>query len=113
MEKRLFIAEASDLISIVEDSFDSSHLNLPLMVNEVTNYWVNDILRATGTLPVTTMRRQLDEVETFYTLSIEEMKDFKEVLLHTIENFDVGDLGVPTMHHRVENGSLEFYILRG
>jgi hypothetical protein len=59
------------------------------------------------------MYRYLDEVETFCTLTAEEIVLFKDILLHTIAKFDTGDIGGPTVRHRISNGNLEFYILRG
>lgn len=114
MEKRLFVAEAYDLISLIEESdFKNVFDDLPIGVEEVTNYWVNDILTLTGKLPVNGVRRYLDRVETHCTLTAQEMGLFKRILFHTIEKFDTGNLGVPTMHHRISDGMLEFYILRG
>lgn len=115
MEKRLFIAEAHDLISLVEESvFNNEKDNLPISVEEITNYWVNDFLTISNKLPVKKLRRYLDQVETHCTLTAVEMKLFKEILFHTIENFSFLDnLGVPTMHHRISDGMIEFYILRG
>lgn len=115
MEKRLFIAEAHDLISLIEDSlFGDKNDELPISVEEITNYWVNDFLTISNRLPVKTLRRYLDPVETHCTLTAQEMKLFREILFHTIENFDFTyNLGMPTMHHRIKDGMIEFYILRG
>lgn len=113
MKKRLFITEAIDLISIIEDSTQANLQKLPIDAEEIANYWVNDILRAAGDLPVVRLRRYLTEAETYCTLTARESSLFMKILFHTIDKFDVGDLGAPTMHHCIENGALEFYILRG
>lgn len=114
MEKRLFVTDANDLISLIENSdFKNVFDNLPIGVEDVTNYWVNDILNLTGRLPVNRVRRYLDKVETHCTLTAPEMGLFKSILFHTIEKFETGELGYPTMHHRISGGMLEFYILRG
>lgn len=113
MEKRLFIAEAVDLVAIIEESNNVDINELPIDSEEIANYWVNDILRASGKLPVPRIKRFLDETETYLTLSAEDSSRFMDLLFHTIAKFDISAIGAPTLQHRVENGSIEFYILRG
>lgn len=113
MRKRLFIADVNDLISIVEDSANAVHQDLPIEAEDIANYWVNDLLRTSGKLPVGNIRRYLDVPETYCTLTALESAEFKRLLFHTIDKIDTGDLGVPTMQHCIENGTLEFFILRG
>lgn len=114
MEKRLFITEANELISIIENGDYFTGLDIPIVAEEIANYWVNDILKVSGKLPVNNIpRRYLSIEETYLTLTAQESSLFMEILFHTIDKFDTGDIGAPTMYHRIENGALEFYILRG
>lgn len=113
MRKRLFLTEAQDLIGIVEDSeFNTTNHEMEISVEELTNYWVNDLLAAKGDFPVASLNRYFDEVETYCTLTGEEIITFKEILFHTIEPFKLHNVG-QTIRHSIQNGSLEFYILRG
>lgn len=113
MRKNLYLTEAHDLIGIVEDSiFNNINHEMEISVEELTNYWVNDLLHAKGEFPVAGLNRYLDEVETYCTLGGEEIITFKEILFHTIEPFKLQQVG-QTIRHSIRDGCLEFYILRG
>lgn len=117
MEKILFITEIFDLIGLVEESdFNDNKCNGSITSETLANYWVNDLLLISGKLPVKKIERDLDdldEVESFCSLRVSEMEMFKLLLFDAVESFDITDLGTPTMNHRVKDGRLEFYILRG
>ena len=114
MRKLVFCAEAHDLVGIIEDSiFNDKCREEELGSEDLTNYWVNDILRVDGKIPVSTLYRHLDEVETYCTLTASDQELFVDILLHMMKDFDLGDLGNPTVHHQISGGTLKFYILRG
>lgn len=117
MEKILFITEIFDLIGLIEESDFNDNKHNDLVTSEtLANYWVNDLLLVSGKLPVKKIERSLDdldEVESFCSLRVPEMELFKLILFNAVESFDISDLGTPTMYHRVRDGRLEFYILRG
>lgn len=114
MRKLVFATEVHDLVSIVESSiFNDNCKDSDIGCDDLTNYWVNDVLRAQGKIPVAKLYRHLDEVETYCTLTAADAELFMDSLTHMIKDFDLGDLGCPTIHHCIDDGVLKFYILRG
>lgn len=110
MEKRLFITEAHDLIALIDDNYQNSNMDL---TETVTNDWVNIVLQESKSMSVHPTKKLLDSAELYCLLSARDIKLFIKTLHHMIEPFDLGELGYPTLHHRVSDGRLEFYTLRG
>lgn len=114
MRKFLFTAEAHHLVGIVENSvLNTLCATEDLGSNDLTNYWVNDILRTQGIIPVTRQYRHLDEVETYCTLTARDAKDFTEHLTHMMKDLNMDMLNGQTLRHDIEDGILRFYVLRG
>ncbi len=114
MRKRLFVADAQILVDIIEDSlFNDKNRNHELGSEDLTNYWVHDILSVEGKIALGRMYRHLDNVETYCTLTGDDMVYFKDTLIHMMKDFDLSNLGNPTVYHSITDGLLEFYILRG
>lgn len=110
MKVRLFVADASDLTSIVSQygNYDPN-----LNVNHITNDWVNVLLRETKTLSVYRNLRTLNERDLLDTLNNDDIAFFEDELMHTIKSLDLSLHGYPTLHHEIIDNQLEFYILGG
>lgn len=110
MKVRLFVTDASDLTYIVSQygNFDPN-----LKVSDITNDWVNVLLRETKALSVHRNIRTLNERDLLDTLEGRDIEFFEDELIHTIRSLDLSSHGFPTMHHEIIDNQLEFYILGG
>lgn len=110
MRIRLFVTDATDLITIINERgvFDP---NLRLM--DIVNDWVNVVLRETNIVSVHQNHRSMNERDLLDILHTEDIAEFEDTLIHTINSKALDVIGCRTTHHEIIDNQLEFYTFGG